>query len=171
MDEHELANVERDPRFPSGGWTGFFLQYWLPGRHTTNVRMICRDGELTGTGRDWVGSYTIDGHYDLDTGQCEWIKRYLGKHTVAYCGVNDGHGIWGVWEIRQLGGLYVDRGGFHIWPEGTDVSEESDRTEQTLLAMMREQFGSPLYRVIPWLLILGVAVVVALLLRGGWWWT
>jgi len=25
MDEHELENSERDPRFPSGEWTGFLL--------------------------------------------------------------------------------------------------------------------------------------------------
>ncbi len=62
MPEPELANLERDPRFPSGAWTGYFLQYWLPGRHTTNVDLTCCAGNLTGTGRDWVGSYTIDGH-------------------------------------------------------------------------------------------------------------
>src|SRR6266849_1820784 len=112
MPEHELANLECDPRFPSGAWTGYFLQYWLPGRHTTNVDLTCCAGNLTGTGRDWVGSDTIDGHYDLDTGKCEWTKRYLGKHTVSYRGVNSGHGIWGVWEIRLLAGLYTDRGGF-----------------------------------------------------------
>jgi hypothetical protein len=138
----EPAAVERDPRFPSGPWTGFFLQHWLPGRHPTNLHMTCHDGRLTGTGRDWVGAYTIDGHYDLATGRCEWTKQYLGKHSVAYRGVNDGHGIWGVWEIRQLGGLYVDRGGFHLWPEGTDVSEESERTEEAVLAVMRDEFGS-----------------------------
>ena len=46
----------------------------------------------------------------------EWTKQYVGRHRVDYRGINDGHGIWGVWEIRQLGGLYHDRGGFHIWP-------------------------------------------------------
>src|SRR5437867_3811958 len=123
MNEHESVNLEHDPRFPSGPWTGFFLQSCLPGRQTTTLHLVCRDGELAGTGQDWVGSYTIDGRYELDTGRCEWTKQYLGKHAVAYRGVNDGRGIWGVWEIRQLGGLYVDRGGFHLWPQGTDVSE------------------------------------------------
>src|SRR5580704_9400274 len=127
---------ETDPRFPSGPWTGFFLQYWFPGRHTTKLELTAAGGELTGTGRDWVGPYTMDGSYDLATGHCEWTKRYLGKHQARYRGTNDGHGIWGVWEIRQLGGLYLDRGGFHIWPEGSDVSEESERTEQAVVEMM-----------------------------------
>jgi hypothetical protein len=167
MDERALANLEHDSRFPSGPWTGFFLQYWLPGRQPTSLRLTCRDGELAGTGRDWVGSYTIDGTYDLGTGQCEWTKQYLGKHAVEYRGVNDGCGIWGVWEIRQLGGLYDDRGGFHIWPEGTEVSEESDDTEQALQVVMREEFGSRLARALRGLLVLGVAVALALLV---WWW-
>jgi hypothetical protein len=166
MSEHELPNLERDRRFPSGAWTGYFLQYWLPGRHTTNVDLTCSNGELTGTGRDFVGPYTIDGSYDIATGRCEWTKQYLGKHAVAYRGVNDGHGIWGVWEIRQLAGLFVDRGGFHVWPEGTDVSQESDKTEQAVLAAMREEFGSQLFRACRGLVILGVAIALAVLL---WW--
>lgn len=162
MDD-EFAAVEQDPRFPSGAWTGFFLQYWLPGRHNTDLRMTCRDGELTGIGRDWVGAYTINGTYDLATGQCEWIKKYKGKHSVSYRGVNDGRGIWGVWEIRQFAGLYVDRGGFHIWPEGTNVSEASEQTEQAVLQVMRKEFGSWQYRLIRGLFIsAGIVAVVAL---------
>jgi hypothetical protein len=161
MGEHTPAGVEQDPRFPSGPWTGFYLQHWLPGRHTTKLHLSCRDGRLFGTGRDDVGAYTVDGHYDLATGRCEWVKQYVGKHAVAYRGVNDGRGIWGVWEIRQLGGLYVDRGGFHLWPEGTDVSEESERTEQAVLAVMREELGSrhPAAR-------LGAVVLVAAVVLG-----
>jgi hypothetical protein len=168
MDDRELANPERDPRFPSGPWAGFFLQYWLPGRHPTGMHLSCRGGQLVGTGRDWVGAYTIDGSYDTATGKCEWTKRYVGKHAVAYRGVNDGRGIWGVWEIRQLGGLIVDRGGFHVWPEGTDVSEESDRTERAVLAVMREEYGSRLSRAARGLLALGAVAALALLLWRGW---
>jgi hypothetical protein len=167
MFEHEQVNLEGDPRFPSGAWTGFFLQIWLPGRHRTDLSLTCRDGELTGTGGDLVGPYSIQGHYDLETGQCEWIKRYLGKHTVNYRGHNDGHGIWGVWEIKQLGGLYIDRGGFHIWPEGTDVSEETDQTEQAVLAVMRKEYGNAPTWALLQLLFLGLAIGLALL--GLWW--
>jgi hypothetical protein len=142
MDEHVPAGVEQDPRFPSGPWAGFFLQHCLPGRRPTRLHLSCRGGRLFGTGGDEVGAYTVDGHYDLATGRCEWVKQYVGKHAVAYRGVNDGRGIWGVWEIRQLGGLYVDRGGFHLWPEGTDVSEESERTEQAVVKVMNQELGS-----------------------------
>ena len=47
--------LETNPRFPSGPWTGFFLQYWFPGRHTTNLDLTVADGRLTGTGHDCVG--------------------------------------------------------------------------------------------------------------------
>jgi hypothetical protein len=168
--EVEHAAVEQDPRFPSGAWTGFFLQYWLPGRHNTDLRMTCRDGHLTGIGRDWVGAYTINGNYDLATGQCEWIKQYKGKHSVSYRGLNDGRGIWGVWEIRQFAGLLVDRGGFHIWPEGTNVSEASERTEQAVLQVMRKEFGSRLSLMLRMLLIQGAIVALPLAILALIWW-
>ncbi len=171
MDEQLPANVERDPRFPSGAWTGFFLQYWVPGRHKTDVHLIWRDGVVTGEGRDWVGAYTIDGTYDTATGQCEWTKKYIGRHTVRYRGVNDGNGIWGVWEIRQLGGLYQDRGGFHIWPEGTDVSEASDRTEEAVQAAMRKEFGNRMSPVHPAVVLLFLFAALGLGLLLWWKWS
>ena len=166
MAEYGQSVLETDARFPSGPWTGFFLQSWLPGRQATNLDLACQAGRLTGTGHDRVGPYTVDGNYELESGRCEWTKQYLGKHAVEYRGVNDGHGIWGVWEIRQLCGLYVDRGGFHLWPEGTDVSEESERTEQAVLDLMRAQFGNPLARAFRGLLFLIMAILFALLI---WW--
>jgi hypothetical protein len=171
MPQTHLGMQEIGPRFPSGPWTGFFLQYWFPGRHTTKLELTAAGGELTGEGRDWVGPYTMDGSYDLATGHCEWTKRYLGKHQVRYRGTNDGHGIWGVWEIRQLGGLYLDRGGFHIWPEGSDVSEESERTEQAVVEIMRKEFGNrmgPVRNVLILALVLGIAGAIALTRLLSW---
>lgn len=164
MDPQSL-NLEQDPRFPSGPWTGFFLQFWIPGRNTTDVTITYSRGTMTGRGYDRVGAFNIDGTYDIGTGECEWTKQYLGRHSVNYRGVNDGHGIWGVWEIRQLAGLYTDRGGFHIWPEGSDVSEESERTEQAVLAVMRKEFGSRAWRGLRLLLVLAVLVAIVLLVR------
>lgn len=168
MDDNEPQNVETDPRFPTGQWTGFFLQYWFPGRHATNLWMTFRGGHLTGAGRDRVGAYTAVGSYNTDTGRCEWTKRYDGRHSVAYRGVNDGSGIRGVWELRQLGGLFTDRGGFHLWPEGTDVAEEADRTEEAVQALMRDEFGGRGPRVVAGLLAVGLAVALAALVRWGW---
>jgi hypothetical protein len=167
MNQQGPANPEPDPRFPCGAWTGFFLQYWLPGRNKMDLDLEWENGTVTGSGHDRVGPFTIEGTYDTATGRCEWTKQYLRRHSVAYRGVNDGHGIWGVWEIRQLGGLYVDRGGFHIWPEGTDVSEESDRTERAVLASMNKEFGAaPVHPALVQLLLLLAGAALALFV---WW--
>jgi hypothetical protein len=78
-----------------------------------------------------------------------------------------------VWEIRQLGGLYQDRGGFHIWPEGSDVSEESERTEQAVLEIMRKEFGNqmnPARNVVILALTLGIAFGIATMVLLSWHW-
>jgi hypothetical protein len=166
MEIQNPENLEQDPRFPSGPWIGFFLQYWMPGRHATNVEMTCSKGRLSGTGEDWVGPYTIEGRYDLRSGRCEWTKQYIGRHSVEYRGVNEGRGIWGVWEMKQLWGLLKDRGGFHIWPDGADVQDESDEAEKTLLELMRKEFGGRLVRALPILLVIaGVAAGLAFFVR------
>jgi hypothetical protein len=111
------ADLETDPRFPSGPWTGFFLQPLLPGRHLMELRLTFRQGVLVGEGRDWVGAFVVQGRYDLADGRCNFTKSYVGKHNVNYNGFNEGKGIWGVWEMpTEPPGNW--RGGFHIWPEG-----------------------------------------------------
>jgi hypothetical protein len=109
------ADLETDPRFPSGPWTGFFLQPALPGRHRMELHLTFRHGALTGEGRDWVGPFILRGRYDLADGKCYWTKRYLGQHDIHYQGFNEGKGIWGRWEFP---GVPSHHGGFHIWPEG-----------------------------------------------------
>ena len=44
----QSANLEQDPRFPSGPWEGFYLQYWLPGRWHPDEKcaLTWSDGEL-----------------------------------------------------------------------------------------------------------------------------
>jgi hypothetical protein len=126
----EPAGLESDPRFPSGPWTGFFLDRRLPGKHRMELRLTFQSGGLAGDGRDIVGAFRVKGQYDLATGKCRFHKRYVGKHDVFYDGFNEGKGIWGVWELTDLG--ITARGGFHIWPEGMPdptgqhLSEEAD---------------------------------------------
>ena len=51
--KQEQTDLETDPRFPSGPWTGFFLQPLVPGRHLMELRLTFRRGEVKGEGRDW----------------------------------------------------------------------------------------------------------------------
>jgi hypothetical protein len=118
--------LETDPRFPSGPWTGYFLQPLIPGRHRMELALTFSKGQLRGEGRDWVGNFVMRGQYALDSGKCYWTKRYLTKHDVLYQGYNEGKGIWGVWEIPTDGW----RGGFHIWPVGMANADQPELSEE-----------------------------------------
>jgi hypothetical protein len=131
LQEHDL---EADPRFPSGPWTGFFLQWIRPGRSIMNLEMTFHDGQLEATGTDGVGAFTFTGSYDAADGSCRWTKKYLGRHSVSYEGKTDGRGIWGVWQIRLFAGLYLDKGVFHLWPKGQEPTDETERTEKAFRA-------------------------------------
>jgi hypothetical protein len=130
------ADLETDPRFPSGPWTGFFLDRRVPGRHRMELGLTFRQGVLVGDGRDWVGKFVVQGRYDLANGRCYFVKRYLGKHDVNYQGFNEGKGIWGVWEIVwAIPGRPAIKlsGGFHIWPEGMADPSHPALSEQAEL--------------------------------------
>jgi hypothetical protein len=130
------TDLETDPRFPSGPWTGFFLQKAVPGRHRMELGLTFRNGELTGEGRDWVGQFIVRGRYSTADGKCHWTKRYLSKHDVFYQGFNEGKGIWGVWEIPTEANPEFQRGGFHIWPEGMPDPTGSRLTEEADLPLV-----------------------------------
>jgi hypothetical protein len=107
----ETPAFESDGRFPSGPWTGYFLQPSLPGKHWMELNMTFREGVATGEGRDWVGEFRIMGRYQVEDGRCWWTKAYIKKHAIAYQGYNEGRGIWGTWEYTSAW-----KGGFYIWP-------------------------------------------------------
>src|SRR3569833_1845058 len=111
----ERIGLETDERFPSGPWTGFYLQKLRPGRHWMELRLTFARSILLGDGLDSVGAFHISGKYDVKDGSCHWTKLYVARHAVSYRGFSEGKGIWGVWTIRAN-----DRGGFHIWPLGME---------------------------------------------------
>ena len=138
-DPTQPTALESDPNWPSGPWTGFFLQTHAPaGKHRMDLHLTFHQGGMTGEGRDCVGPFTVRGRYEVVTGQCHWTKRYVGKHDVFYKGFNEGKGIWGVWEIPAAQNQGVTfRGGFHIWPKGMPdptgdrLAEEADVPVET----------------------------------------
>jgi hypothetical protein len=115
----DATTNESNEWFPSGPWTGFFVQPVLPGRHWMELHLTFREGNIRGEGRDWVGQFLVRGRYDATEGKVWWTKSYLGKHDVAYLGYNEGKGIWGTWEMKSP----PWKGGFHIWPEGMGMGE------------------------------------------------
>jgi len=126
MDESVV--VEKDERFPSGPWVGFWLQKPHTGRQwMRDLALTFADGAVSGSGSDWVGPFEIRGRYDTQSGACKLVKHYVGMHSVMYNGHNDGDGqwLWGVWTMDHSG----DRGGFHLWPKG-----QADPTQPGLAA-------------------------------------
>src|SRR5690349_19925315 len=100
--------VETDERFPSGPWTGFYIQ--LGGRRAMELNLIFQGGTIRGEGRDIVGEFVIKGRYNLSDARVTIHKYYVRRHHVFYDGAADqGKGIWGIWE---LGG---QKGGWQIW--------------------------------------------------------
>lgn len=132
-------DLETDARFPSGRWTGFFLDKRLPGKHTMELLLTFRQGEMLGEGRDRVGKFTIRGHYAVADGKCYFHKRYVGRHEVFYQGYNEGKGIWGTWELvpREVYGFV--RGGFMIWPEGLGDPSQTTLVEEADVPAEREE--------------------------------
>jgi len=129
----DKPHLETDDRFPSGPWEGYFLEPRLSNRFRMELSLEFADGRMTGDGLDYVGPFVIHGRYDTNDGKCTWVKQYLGQHAVYYEGYNEGRGIWGTWEIRQIG-----RGGFHIWPEGmSGTSSEKAAESEDLPASIR----------------------------------
>ncbi len=116
------ADVETDPRFPSGPWKGYFLQPSLPGRHWMDLHLTFRGGRLSGEGRDKIGEFVLTGRYDVSDGRCRFTKTYIGRHSLYYNGYNEGKGIWGRWELSTSVAWH---GGFHIWPVGHGFADPS----------------------------------------------
>lgn len=130
-DASKNLPVETDPRFPSGAWTGFWIQAGL-GKQSTSVTFRFADGKIQGAGSDMIGKFVFAGDYELKSGRCVMTKQYLGAHRVEYEGVCEGRELWlwGMWRIRW------DKGGFHLWPEG-----EPDPTQKRLHAELDLPFG------------------------------
>ncbi len=129
----ETPPVEPDSRFPSGPWTGYFLQPSLPGKHWMELILTFLDGNVTGEGRDWVGEFRIKGRYQVEDGKCWWTKAYVKKHSIAYQGYNEGKGIWGTWEYQASW-----KGGFYIWPVAM-----GDPTQARLAEAIEEPIEAP----------------------------
>jgi hypothetical protein len=108
------SNFETDHRFPTGEWTGFFLQKSLfEGRQKMDLALTFLLGKVSGEGKDVIGTFSMRGRYDLANGKVI-IHKYYAQHHVLYEGWAElDKGVWGVWTLPGAG-----REGFHLWPRG-----------------------------------------------------
>ena len=117
---------ECDDRFLTGKWMGFFVQPDSRQRHAMDLVLEFTNGTISGVGNDRVGEFTIRGAYDAETGQCSWLKQYVGQHGVAYAGQARQRGIIGQWRIPGQPAFWT--GPFFIWPRAYgDLTSEFER--------------------------------------------
>lgn len=128
-----------DREFPSGPWTGFYTYSGLPGKFLTDVHFTFESGRVTGEGNDNVGPFIIAGRYDPVAKECFWTKTYVAAHNVFYQGFREGKGIWGTWEIRPS-----VRGGFQLWPRGSEGGENEAVGEEKELPAKLVTIGKSL---------------------------
>jgi hypothetical protein len=99
-----------DHQFPSGPWVGYYTYFRGTKKYMMDLVLEFKNGLMTGDGADGIGPFIISGNYSAQSGECSWVKQYVGRHAVDYKGFREGKGIWGNWTLS------VGRGGFHIWP-------------------------------------------------------
>lgn len=112
---------ETEPGFASGPWSGFWTQPNTSRFHRMQLELNFRAGQITGSGSDEVGPFTIRGGYQLEDRDCWWNKAYR-SHTVYYRGQQQGECISGEWSIPGQPSFW--RGKFRVWPGGAGALEE-----------------------------------------------
>ncbi|MFT7619664.1 MAG: hypothetical protein ACI97A_003320 [Planctomycetota bacterium] len=85
-DEMKIVILD-DPEFSSGRWIDFYLQGGM--KPPQDLRLNFFDGNLTGSGRDAVGAFSIRGRYDRNLKEVMWRKIYVRAHTVFYRGFRE----------------------------------------------------------------------------------
>jgi hypothetical protein len=124
-----------DCQFPLGQWFGFYTYAGHARRFLMDLVLEFKNGIISGEGADGVGLFVISGSYSTSSGECSWIKQYVGCHAVNYRGFREAKGIWGTWHIG------VGKGGFNIWPlaEGEPLAavEEEQSTSHAQPATAR----------------------------------
>ena len=136
-EQHEF-----DDRFLTGEWKGFFVQPDSRQRHAMELVLEFTDGAITGFGVDRVGKFTIRGSYNTDTGQCTWLKQYLGQHGVDYAGQARQRGIIGQWQIPGQPAFWS--GPFFVWPRTYgDLESEFERAFLEFALELSPEIGTP----------------------------
>lgn len=117
---------ELDDRFPTGEWTGFFLQPDSHQRYVMNCHLEFARDSISGGGDDLVGEFSIRGAYSTENAECSWTKQYIGQHAVEYTGQARARGIIGQWRIRGTPTSWT--GPFFVWPRACgDLSAAFER--------------------------------------------
>ena len=97
---------------------GWWEQNYLGRQEMQPLELSFRDGEISGSGEDVVGPFTLQG--TLQNGNVSINKQYHGQHAALYVGQFDGEGtMQGTWYIGEMTGPWLIRIGR---PKGDEQS-------------------------------------------------
>jgi hypothetical protein len=99
LREH-LSSLQQSSssRFKSGRWVGSYRQFDRDNPQLLDVGF--EKGLMVGTGADQIGLFLIAGRYDEAAATAEWLKHYIGRHTVVYSGKLSEATLSGSWILR-----------------------------------------------------------------------
>lgn len=110
---------------PSGRWRGYYFYGYAGLKHHMSLNLtFMSDGKIEGEGIDDIAPFAIDGRFDCVTSAANWIKAYVGMHTVKYSGVYCQQAICGDWTLDG------STGGFWIWPHSGAQPESAEEQEE-----------------------------------------
>jgi hypothetical protein len=80
-------------------------------------------GEVSGSGDDCVGSFTITGTFSAEV---TLVKQYVGRHSLLYVGTNSGEGIFGTWQVPGFPAIPgLTSGRFALFPTRDSPSDRA----------------------------------------------
>jgi hypothetical protein len=85
------------------------------------------EGEVSGSGDDCVGSFTITGTIST---QVMLLKQYVRQHSLLDVGTNSGEGIFGTWQVAGVPAIPgLTSGRFALFPTRDSTSDRAEVRE------------------------------------------
>ena len=96
-------------------WSGWWEQRGYGRQEMRNIVLkVGPEGDVSGSGDDCVGVFTITGTIAAEV---TLVKQYFRRHSLHYVGTNSGEGIFGTWHAPgapEIPGLTSGR--FALFP-------------------------------------------------------
>ena len=105
-------------------WSGWWEQRGF-GRQEMHDLVLNVDpaGEVSGSGNDCIGSFTIAGNISAEVAL---VKQYVRRHSLLYFGSNSGEGIFGTWQVPGAPAIPgLTSGRFALFPTRDSTSDRA----------------------------------------------
>lgn len=102
-------------------WGGWWEQQGFGRQEMRNLVLnVGPAGEVSGSGDDCVGPFTITGTISAEV---VLVKQYVRRHSLLYVGTNSGEGIFGNWQVPGAAAIPgLTSGRFALFPTADSAS-------------------------------------------------